>query len=122
MEESTQLSKQLNSSTVESKEQQAKTNKQLASLEEKRAKQIQGIVKNGIDLIIPSARLGWIPVSDGTVGLAGAITSIIGMIDTCNFIIILSCDGMQKSMNPLLTARIVFIFGTFSLFAGPGNK
>jgi hypothetical protein len=67
---------------TETKEQQTKLNKQLNSLEEKRAKQIQGIVKNGIDLIIPSARLGWLPVSDGTVGLAGSITSIIGIIDT----------------------------------------
>jgi hypothetical protein len=39
-------------------------------------------VKNGVDIIIPSARLGWLPVSDGTVGLAGTVTSVIGIVDT----------------------------------------
>ncbi len=52
------------------------------AIEDKKNKQIQGIVKNSIDLIIPAARLKWLPVSDGTVGLAGSITSVIGMIDT----------------------------------------
>lgn len=60
----------------------AASNKQLAALEDKRNKQIQGIIKNSIDIVIPAARLNWLPVSDGTVGLAGTITSIIGMYDT----------------------------------------
>jgi peroxin-11B len=42
----------------------------------------QGIVKNGIDLIIPSQRLGWVGISDGVVGVAGTITSVIGIYDT----------------------------------------
>lgn len=37
----------------------------LVSLDAARSKNIQGLVKNGIDIIIPSARLGWLPVSDG---------------------------------------------------------
>jgi hypothetical protein len=41
----------------------------------KEAKAFQGLFKNGTDLVIPSARLGWINVSDGIVGLAGTITS-----------------------------------------------
>ena len=41
-----------------------------------------GVIKNGTDLIIPAARLGWAPVSDGTVGLAGTLTSLIGIYST----------------------------------------
>lgn len=63
-------------------EQVKETNKKLVSLDAERNKQIQGIVKNGVDLVIPCARLGWLPVSDGTVGLAGTVTSVIGIIDT----------------------------------------
>jgi len=57
-------------------------NKLLKAGDEKRNKQIMAMVKNGVDIIIPSARLGWLPVSDGTVGLAGTVTSIIGIVDT----------------------------------------
>jgi len=57
-------------------------NKALKAGEEKRNKQIMALVKNGTDIIIPAARLGWLPVSDGTVGLAGTVTSIIGIIDS----------------------------------------
>jgi len=31
---------------------------------------------------IPSTRLGWLPLSDGTIGLAGTVTSVIGIMDT----------------------------------------
>ena len=48
----------------------------------KRNKQLIAMVKNATDLIIPSARLGWLPVSDGTVGLAGTLTSLIGIKET----------------------------------------
>ena len=43
---------------------------------------MMGVVKNGLDMVIPAARLGWINVSDGTVGIAGSITSAIGIYDT----------------------------------------
>jgi peroxin-11B len=49
---------------------------------EKEFKLKQGIVKNSIDLVIPCARLGWLDVSDGAVGVAGTITSVIGIKDT----------------------------------------
>lgn len=48
----------------------------------KRNKQLMAILKNACDIVIPSARLGWLPVSDGTVGIAGTITSVIGIRDT----------------------------------------
>jgi len=54
----------------------------LVTLEEKKAKQITGVVKNGLDLVIPAARLNWLNISDGTVGLAGTATSLIGMYET----------------------------------------
>jgi hypothetical protein len=89
----------------------AAANKLLKAGDEKRNKQIMAMVKNGVDLVvrsctdwmeeglrvlhsdncvllavlcfqIPAARLGWLPVSDGTVGLAGTITSCIGIYDT----------------------------------------
>ena len=41
----------------------------------KEAKVAKGLIKNTTDLIIPAARLGWLNVSDGIVGLAGTITS-----------------------------------------------
>jgi hypothetical protein len=50
--------------------------------ESKEFKLKQGLVKNSIDLIIPSARLGWLDVSDTVVGLAGTLTSFIGIYDT----------------------------------------
>lgn len=56
--------------------------KNLKEFRAKEAKLGQGILKNTTDLIIPSARLGWINVSDGIVGLAGTITSFIGIYDT----------------------------------------
>jgi peroxin-11B len=56
--------------------------KALLMLQEKKAKQVMGVVKNGTDLIIPAARLKWVDVSEGTVGLAGTITSVMGMYST----------------------------------------
>jgi peroxin-11B len=56
--------------------------KQMASIDAKRTKQLKGFIKNGVDLAIPSARLGWLPVSDATVGWCGTITSIMGIMDT----------------------------------------
>jgi len=82
MDETSSVNEQMRIAAPENKEALVKNNKALQSIDEKKNKQIQGIVKNGIDLIIPAARLNWIPVSDGTVGLAGTATSIIGMIDT----------------------------------------
>lgn len=60
----------------------AAANKSLKAGDEKRNKQMMAMVKNGVDIIIPSARLGWLPVSDGTVGIAGTITSVIGIYDS----------------------------------------
>jgi len=60
----------------------AENNKKLAQYDADRNKQLQSLLKNGVDLVIPSARLGWLPVSDGTVGLAGTVTSVIGIYDT----------------------------------------
>ena len=37
------------------------------------------VVKNGADLLIPSARLGLVRLSDGTVGLAGVVSSMAGL-------------------------------------------
>lgn len=60
----------------------AAANKQLKAGDEKRNKQLMGMVKSGVDIMIPASRLGWLPISDGTVGLAGTVTSIIGIHDT----------------------------------------
>lgn len=60
----------------------AAATKQLKSGDDKRNKQLMSMVKNGVDILIPSARLGWLPISDGTVGLAGTVTSVIGIVDT----------------------------------------
>lgn len=60
----------------------AELNKKLKEGDDKRNKQIMGVVKNSFDIVIPSARLKWLDVSDGTVGLAGTVTSVIGMYDT----------------------------------------
>lgn len=56
--------------------------KTLKAGDEKRNKQLMGMIKNGVDIILPAGRLGWLPVSDGTMGIAGTITSIIGIRDT----------------------------------------
>jgi peroxin-11B len=42
----------------------------------------RGVLKNGLDLIIPAQRLGWVNVHDGIVGCCGTITSIMGIQDT----------------------------------------
>jgi len=60
----------------------ASVNAKLKSAEAKRNKQLMGMIKSGTDSIIPAARLGWLPVSDGVVGVAGTITSVIGIYDT----------------------------------------
>jgi hypothetical protein len=49
--------------------------KDIKEFRKKEAKTAQGLIKSTTDLIIPSARLGWLNVSDGVVGLAGTITS-----------------------------------------------
>jgi peroxin-11B len=56
--------------------------RQLLRLQDRKAAQVIGVVKNMTDLIIPAARLRWLLVSDGTVGLAGSITSCIGVYQT----------------------------------------
>ncbi|KAJ3367455.1 Peroxisomal membrane protein PMP27 [Kappamyces sp. JEL0680] len=56
--------------------------KDVKDFRKKEEKLTLGLIKNGTDLIIPSARLGWVDVSDGVVGLAGTITSFIGIRDT----------------------------------------
>jgi hypothetical protein len=48
----------------------------------KESKALQGIIKNSLDIAIPVQRLGWVDISDGVVGLAGTITSFIGIYDT----------------------------------------
>lgn len=54
----------------------------IRELQAKQFKTTQGLIKSSIDIIIPAARLDWIPVSDGVVGLAGTLTSFIGIYDT----------------------------------------
>jgi len=56
--------------------------KDLVALDDKKNKQLMGLVKNSLDMVIPAQRLQWLPVSDGTAGVAGTITSIIGIQDT----------------------------------------
>ena len=58
------------------------TQRQLVALQDKKAKQILAVAKNTTDLIIPAARLGWVSASEQTVGLAGTITSLIGIYQT----------------------------------------
>ena len=48
----------------------------------KKQKLYQALLKNGVDMVIPAARLEWLPVSDAVVGVAGTITSIIGIRDS----------------------------------------
>lgn len=38
----------------------------------------QNILQDFIDLLIPLSIMGWIPLTQGTVGLAGSITSLMG--------------------------------------------
>jgi len=59
-----------------------KARKEIATHDTNKNKQMMGIIKNAIDIVIPAARLNWLPVSDGTVGLAGTVTSLIGIYDT----------------------------------------
>lgn len=56
--------------------------KEVATLNSNKQKQIQSLIKSSIDILIPSARLDYLPLSDGVVGLAGSVTSVIGMMDT----------------------------------------
>ena len=56
--------------------------RQLAAIQHRKAKHIIDVVKNGTDLIIPAARLGWVEASGQTVGLAGTLTSLIGIYQT----------------------------------------
>ena len=56
--------------------------RQLAAIQLRKSKHIIDVVKNGTDLVIPAARLGWIDASGQTVGLAGTITSLIGIYQT----------------------------------------
>ena len=60
----------------------AQLQRQLAAIQLRKAKHIIDVVKNGTDLVIPAARLGWIDASGQTVGLAGTITSLIGIWQT----------------------------------------
>jgi len=48
----------------------------------KRQKATMAIVKNSVDSVIPAQRLQWLPISDLWAGVAGTITSIIGIQDT----------------------------------------
>ena len=57
-------------------------NENAKSNADKKGKAIKGIVKNTVDLVIPSQRLGWIPVHDGIVGACGTITSLMGIYET----------------------------------------
>jgi len=57
-------------------------NKQINEQTDKRNKLYMSFIKGSVDAVIPAQRLAWLPVSDGTVGLAGAITSVIGAYDT----------------------------------------
>jgi len=68
--------------TSNNKEGISAAQRSIASLDSKRNKQVMSLIKNSVDMVIPAARLSWLPVSDGTVGLAGTVTSIIGAYDT----------------------------------------
>lgn len=61
---------------------ESRTDKIASDLKVKRNKAVQGLAKNGIDLFIPLARLGILSLNDGLVGLAGTVTSVIGIVDT----------------------------------------
>lgn len=41
-----------------------------------------GIAKSGLDLFIPSNRLGWLDIGEFGVGVCGTLTSLIGIHDT----------------------------------------
>jgi len=66
----------------DSKDGKATASGKLRELEGKQFKTAQGLAKSLLDIIIPAARLEWLPVSDGVVGLAGTITSVMGIYDT----------------------------------------
>ncbi len=51
----------------------------LAKMLDKEMRQVtRDALQDMIDLVIPLSMLGWIKASPGTVGLAGAITSVVG--------------------------------------------
>ena len=40
------------------------------------------MVKSLLDIMVPIARLEWLPINDGIVGVSGTITSCMGIYDT----------------------------------------
>jgi peroxin-11B len=50
----------------------------LCNLSERSASQLQ-IISDLCDLTVPSSALGWVGFDDGFVGLAGTLSSLIGM-------------------------------------------
>jgi peroxin-11B len=47
-------------------------------LKAQRSKIYYGLVKSSIDWFLPAARLGYVPIEDGHIGLMGTLTSIMG--------------------------------------------
>lgn len=52
--------------------------KEVAKYSADRHKAIMGVIKNGIDLMIPASRLDIVSIEDGYVGLLGTVTTFIG--------------------------------------------
>lgn len=50
---------------------------------ERDATRIQ-LLSDGCDLMIPGSALGWAELDDGLVGLAGTVSSLIGVMTTWN--------------------------------------
>jgi len=55
--------------------------KELAELNKLQTKNYLDLAKNSVDILLPANRLEYITLSDGTVGLAGTITSLVGFYD-----------------------------------------
>lgn len=54
---------------------------QLAALRAEYSKTARGLLKTGLDLMLPLQRLGLVPLTDGTIGLLGTFTSLVAGYD-----------------------------------------
>ena len=50
--------------------------------ENKNMKSGKKLIKSSLDIVVPIARLEWLPINDGIVGVCGTITSLMGIYDT----------------------------------------
>lgn len=53
--------------------------KELAGLKAEQSKILFELIQDSLDVIIPGSILEYIPVSNGVVGLAGTVTSLMGV-------------------------------------------